>query len=266
MISLSKFVAGVALAASCIYLCSCTMPVRTGYDRRIGGYKPAPASETAASQEQTQPLYEAFSGAIIPSIYQVIASILISIPLIVVAIVLAIISHGSNIVMLIFLGAILLTIGVRLAYSYTAIMVGNKGPISGFVQSWEMTRDNYLDTLAFLIMAGATGVAIMLLLRVILIGLYKGIPLYFANSFSLTSPVWWLIGIVLAVLYGILYFIPLGFSVLVYLNRSGKLLPIYQQAAPEDEFTPLPDSQLAPDLNIEKAQILVYNIWVGEIR
>jgi lipoprotein Spr len=51
MISLSKFVAGVALAASCIYLCSCTMPVRTGYDRRIGGYKPAPASETAASQE-----------------------------------------------------------------------------------------------------------------------------------------------------------------------------------------------------------------------
>ena len=123
---------------------------------------------SAVSQEQTQPLYEAFSRAIIPSIYQVIASILISIPLIVVAIVLAIISHGSNIVMLIFLGAILLTIGVRLAYSYTAIMVGNKGPISGFVQSWEMTRGNYLDTLAYLFMAGATGVAIMLLLRVIL--------------------------------------------------------------------------------------------------
>lgn len=59
MISLSKFVAGIALTASCIYLCSCTMPVRTGYDRRIGGYKPVPASETAASQEQAAPASDA---------------------------------------------------------------------------------------------------------------------------------------------------------------------------------------------------------------
>ena len=61
----------------------------------------------AASQEQRQPLYEAFSSAIIPTIYQVIAGILISIPLIVIAIILALISHGSNLVMFIFLIAIL---------------------------------------------------------------------------------------------------------------------------------------------------------------
>ena len=60
MYSLSKFVAGVALAACCIYLCSCTMPVRTGYDRKIGGYKPVPASETAeAPQEQAAPANDA---------------------------------------------------------------------------------------------------------------------------------------------------------------------------------------------------------------
>ena len=62
MISLSKFVAGIALAASCIYLCSCTMPVRTGYDRKIGGYKPVPASETASSQEQAAPANDAAAG------------------------------------------------------------------------------------------------------------------------------------------------------------------------------------------------------------
>jgi lipoprotein Spr len=49
MISLSKFVAGIALAASCIYLCSCTMPVRTGYDRSIGGYKPVPSAASEAA-------------------------------------------------------------------------------------------------------------------------------------------------------------------------------------------------------------------------
>ena len=64
MYSLSKFVAGVALAACCIYLCSCTMPVRTGYDRKIGGYKPVPASETAeAPQEQAAPTENATAAA-----------------------------------------------------------------------------------------------------------------------------------------------------------------------------------------------------------
>lgn len=63
MYSLSKFVAGVALAACCIYLCSCTMPVRTGYDRKIGGYKPVPASEAAeAPQEQAAPANDAAAG------------------------------------------------------------------------------------------------------------------------------------------------------------------------------------------------------------
>lgn len=41
-----------AATITVLLLCSCTMPVRTGYDRRIGGYKPLPQatnnSETSA--------------------------------------------------------------------------------------------------------------------------------------------------------------------------------------------------------------------------
>ena len=40
---------GLLLAPFCLGLICCSFPVRTGYDRSIGDYKPVPASETAAA-------------------------------------------------------------------------------------------------------------------------------------------------------------------------------------------------------------------------
>jgi lipoprotein Spr len=40
---------GLLLAPLCLGLICCSFPVRTGYDRSIGDYKPVPTSETAAA-------------------------------------------------------------------------------------------------------------------------------------------------------------------------------------------------------------------------
>jgi len=37
------------IAGSCLWFFGCSFPVRTGYDRNIGDYKPVPATETAAA-------------------------------------------------------------------------------------------------------------------------------------------------------------------------------------------------------------------------
>jgi lipoprotein Spr len=39
----------------CLGLVACSFPVRTGYDRNIGDYKPVPASETAVAKAETAP-------------------------------------------------------------------------------------------------------------------------------------------------------------------------------------------------------------------
>ena len=39
MIPLAKYLSGFTLLCLCLGLCCCTIPVRTGYDRSIGGYK-----------------------------------------------------------------------------------------------------------------------------------------------------------------------------------------------------------------------------------
>jgi lipoprotein Spr len=48
MVQFSKFVA-LILAGTCLCVLGCTLPVRTGYDRKTGAYKPAPAATEAAS-------------------------------------------------------------------------------------------------------------------------------------------------------------------------------------------------------------------------
>jgi len=52
MVSLSRITALITIGAS-LWLIGCTIPVRTGYDRKIGGYKPIPATETASEQAST---------------------------------------------------------------------------------------------------------------------------------------------------------------------------------------------------------------------
>lgn len=48
MVPFPKYTALIA-ASLCLWLLGCTFPVRTGYDRNIGDYKPIPKSETTAA-------------------------------------------------------------------------------------------------------------------------------------------------------------------------------------------------------------------------
>ena len=48
MFPFAKHFAECALVCLCLALCSCTFPVRTGYDRSIGGYKSAQNQTTSA--------------------------------------------------------------------------------------------------------------------------------------------------------------------------------------------------------------------------
>ena len=54
MVSLSKFT-GLVLVPLCMGLICCSFPVRTGYDRNIGDYKPVPASEVSTRQAASPP-------------------------------------------------------------------------------------------------------------------------------------------------------------------------------------------------------------------
>lgn len=53
MVLFAKYIAGFAIALVCIALCSCTFPVRTGYDRSIGGYKSAPSEPTSTAKAES---------------------------------------------------------------------------------------------------------------------------------------------------------------------------------------------------------------------
>ena len=53
MFSLYRLVPFI-LASACLWYIGCSFPVRTGYDRNIGDYKPVPASETAPPKEEPQ--------------------------------------------------------------------------------------------------------------------------------------------------------------------------------------------------------------------
>ncbi len=53
MFSLYRLVPFI-LASACLWYIGCSFPVRTGYDRNIGDYKPVPASETAPPKEEAQ--------------------------------------------------------------------------------------------------------------------------------------------------------------------------------------------------------------------
>ena len=48
-----KYFAGLVLVCLCLTVCSCTFPVRTGYDRNIGGYKPAPSATTSTAKAES---------------------------------------------------------------------------------------------------------------------------------------------------------------------------------------------------------------------
>ena len=67
MMSIQRAITFISATAVAIaLLCSCTMPVRTGYDRRIGGYKPVPQA-TNDNVEDSQDVQNAEAAEAAPA-------------------------------------------------------------------------------------------------------------------------------------------------------------------------------------------------------
>ncbi len=200
----------------------------------------------AEAQGQKRPLSEFFSGSILPTLYQVVAALLLMIPYILVVIVLAFLTRVPSLMTLVMIAVGLLA--VRICYSFIAIAVANKGPIEGLQLSWQMTTGmDYVDALLMCV----TAMASVLLVEGVLFGigyvLYINIPLHFAQGFSLAhlSFVWYLAGFVLAVILMFVFFALMTFPVLVFLNRHAQLYSSPQVAEDENIFIPLHELELS---------------------
>ena len=197
----------------------------------------------AHALQAKQPLTEAFSSSVWPTMYQIVASIVIAIPMVIVGILVAFIGvalpGGALIVLIIFS-----YLALRLIYSFIAIAVDNKGPIEGIVHSWKLTSGtDCLDALLMCLMIIGSFLLLYALIAGIGYLLYICIPLYFPNSFNLAHPsfIWWLLGLVLLVLCIFYYVVILAFPVLVFLNRNIQETPATQKADSDTIFIPLPE-------------------------
>lgn len=194
-----------------------------------------------------QPLTEAFSSSVWPTIYQIVASLLLVILVFIVGIVAALIGAlFPPLGLIVMIGVLFLA--VRFVYSFIAIAVDNKGPIEGLLHSWKLTSGtDYIDALVMCLMIFFSTLLLYAALAGIGYLLYICIPLYFPNSFNLAHPslIWWLLGLLLVILSIFYYFVMLTFPVLVFLNRNIQETPIRKDSA-EEIFIPLPELE-TPD-------------------
>ena len=191
-----------------------------------------------------QPLMEAFAGSVWPTIFQFIASILIGISCIPVALV-AILTLKISPILTFLLFIAWLFLAVRFLYTFIAIAIDNKGPIEGLVYSWKLTGGtNYLDALLVLLILMGSYILIAIFFTFVGLALRAIIPLYFANSFDLThlSPIWWIGGLILVILYLFYHLAIVTFLILVFLNRKFQLEPSTPVKEQQDTvFIPLPE-------------------------
>lgn len=190
-----------------------------------------------------QPLMEAFAGSVWPTLFQLVASFLLALACIPAGLICVPAMMLSPILGFIIIVA-LMFLFVRFLYVFIAIAVDNKGPIEGIVFSWKLTGGkNYIDVLLTLLLLIASYILIVLLFILLGLVLRIIIPLYFANSFDLThlSPIWWIIGGILVILYLFYHLAMLTFLLLVFLNRKFQLEPLHPTKEQDPIFIPLPD-------------------------
>ena len=212
--------------------------------------------------QRQQPLIEAFSSSVLPTLYQILANFLISIPILVFGIVLAIVSRGNPWVFILatFLVAL---IGIRFCYSFIAIAVDSKGPIEGLVCSWNLTKDKqYTDALLMCLML----VGSMVVLMAVTTGIGVLAFSLFAKGTSL--PVSFLIlgilGVVLFIIGTYCYVSILSFPLLVFLNRKSQEQFSQVKETAETIFIPLPEldtpSNTQPGENTQRLNDASLNI------
>ncbi len=200
----------------------------------------------AQAEEQPLPLSEAFSSSIMPALYQLGGAVVLAVPMVIVFAMVAFLR--SPVLMLLVLLAIFFTVGIRLCYSFISMAVANKGPIEGFMCSWDMTKGTgYVDALLMCLMTLGTVLLMELFYVAIAYGAFILIPTHFAQGFSFAGlSAGWILAAVLLLLLGIfMYFVALTFPVIVFLNRHAVASGISFER--DSTFVPLPGLTL-PDV------------------
>ena len=209
---------------------------------------------SAQVKNENLPLFEIFSSSVVPTLFLIVAGILGFVAGgIVFAIVILLSSIlasllNSTVLYILLLGGFMLFVCVRFCYSSIAIAIEGKGPISGYVHSWKMTRGNCADTLAMLGIVCVMFLPLTLFFMAIVYAGYILIPLYFANSFNLAhpSPLWMLVGGIISMIFFMFSLIILAFVVLVFINRNAMASGISFER--DTTFVPLPGFTL-PDVS-----------------
>ena len=211
---------------------------------------------SAETLNYKQPLSEAFSGSVWPTIYQLLTGLLFAVPSLLIFLTLAVATKLSVVLGLVgflLVGLVL----IRFCYSFVAIAVDNKGPIEGLVHSWKLTAGkNYIDAVLFGLMFIGSMLLLEIFYALIAYAFRVIIPLYFADSFNLAhlSLFWWLGGFVVAILGIFYYLVILAFPVLVYLNRNAQEGVSSRLQNSSTVFIPLPDLDIPvqPDQPVQQ--------------
>jgi len=217
----------------------------------------------AAKAEKTdESVSDAFFNSLVPTIYIVIFNILIGIVSGVCGIASAFIPIIGPLLFL----PVAIFFGLRLMFAPLAINLREQNPISAFSYSWELTSGRF-----FLLLGSTLFVSLFYMATVGLIayGIIVGIPLYFADSFSLAHlSIGWIFAFaVIALILLFLFVAATAFFVLLFLNldygenRDTFAFPA-QTAQPNQAFgVPSPNGKNAvvfqevPQVQVVKASV-----------
>lgn len=199
------------------------------------------------AEEQPMPLSEAFSSSIMPALYQLGGAVVLAVPMMIIFAILALLR--SPVLMALVMLVIFFTVGIRLCYSFISMAVANKGPLEGFICSWNMTKGKgYVDALLMCLMTIGTVLLMELFFVAIGYGAFMLIPTHFAQGFSFAGlSAGWILAAIMLMLIGIfVYFVAITFPVVVFLNRHALANGLSFER--DTTFVPLPSLEL-PDIS-----------------
>ncbi len=198
------------------------------------------------AEEQPLPLSEAFSSSIMPALYQLGGAVVLAVPMVILFALVAFLR--SPVLMVLVLLGVFFIVGIRLCYSFISMAVASKGPIEGFICSWNMTKGKgYVDALLMCLMTVGTVLLMELFFVAIGYGAFRLIPTHVAPGASLAGvSAGWILAAILLLLIGIfVYFVAITFPVVVFLNRHAVASGISFER--DTTFVPLPGLTL-PDV------------------
>lgn len=199
------------------------------------------------AEEQPMPLSEAFSSSIMPALYQLGGAVVLAVPMVIIFAILALLRSPA--LMALVMLVIFFTVGIRLCYSFISMAVANKGPLEGFICSWNMTKGKgYVDALLMCLMTIGTVLLMELFFVAIGYGAFMLIPTHFAQGFSFAGlSAGWILAAIMLMLIGIfVYFVAITFPVVVFLNRHALANGLSFER--DTTFVPLPSLEL-PDIS-----------------